>query len=142
MAKIGTCVKLTLETKELVGELSTSLATAINLIEVSSKASKRASNFEYGRIADTLSCSSIGTTDGAATEETWKALHDAAVAGTKVAVEITNYDADGTTKTVGAVNISGTALIGNITEDYPDDDRITYSCDLTFDGAITKSVNA
>jgi hypothetical protein len=142
MSKIGTCVKITLETKELVGELSTSLATAVNLIEVSSKASKRESNFEYGRIANTLSVNSIGETDGTVTTETWKDLHDAAVAGTKVAVEITNYAADGTTKVIGDVNIAGTALIGNLTEDYPDNDRITYSCDLTFDGAITKTVNA
>lgn len=138
--KVATCVKITIGANELVGELSTSLSTAVNLIEVSSKASKRSSNFEYGRVADTLSVSSIGTTDGAATEATWKYLHDAAVAATKVAVEITEYDTGGTA-VVGALSITGTALIGNITEDYPDNDRITYSCDLTFDGDITKSVN-
>jgi hypothetical protein len=142
MAKVGTCVKIKIETKELIGELSTSLATAINLIEVSSKASKRSSNFEYGRLADTLSVSSIGDTDGAASAENWEALHDAAVAGTKVPIEITNYGIDGTTEVVGDINIAGTALIGNITEDYADNDRITYSCDLTFDGDIVKTVNS
>jgi hypothetical protein len=139
--KVGTVVLITIGGNELVGELSTSLATAVNLIEISSKASGRASNFEYGRIADTVSVSSIATTNGAATEETWKALHDALVAGTKVAVVITEYDAPGGTAVVGAVNISGSALIGNLTEEIPDNDRMTYSCDLTFDGAITKSVN-
>jgi len=140
--KVGTAVLTTIDGSELVGELSSSLATAVNLIEVSSKASGRASNFEYGRIADTLSISSIATTDGTATEETWKILHDAIVAGTKVAVVITEYDAPGGTAVIGAVNIAGSALIGNLTEDIPDNDRMTYSCDLTFDGAITKTVNA
>ena len=140
--KIGTCVKITIDTDELVGELSQSLATSVNIINVSSKASKRATNVEYGRITDTLSVSSIGTTDGTATTATWKVLHDAIVAGTKVAVEITEYDSDGTTKTSGAVNITGNAVIGNLTQDAPDDDRITYSVDMTFDGAITKTTNA
>lgn len=140
--KVGTFVLITIGGKELVGELSTSLATAVNLIEVSSKQSGRASNFEYGRIADSLSVSSIATTDGSATKENWKDLHDAIVAGTKVAVIITEYDAPGGTAVSGAVKISGTALISNLTEEIPDNDRITYSCDLSFDGAITKTTNA
>lgn len=140
--KVGTVVLITIGGEELVGELSTSLSTAINLIEVSSKASARASNFEYGRIADTLSVSSIASTDGSATAVNWKTLHDAAVAGTKVAVVITEYDAPGGTPVLGAVNIAGSALIGNVTQDIPDNDRLTYSCDLTFDGAITKTVNS
>jgi hypothetical protein len=140
--KVGTVVLITIGGNELVGELSTSLATAINLIEVSSKASGRASNFEYGRVADTVSVSSIATTDGTATTETWVSLHDAAVAGTKVAIVITEYDEPGGTAVVGADNIAGNALIGNITEDIPDNDRMTYSCDLTFDGVIVKTVNA
>jgi len=140
--KIGTAVLTTIDGNELVGELSTSLATAVNLIEISSKASGRASNFEYGRIADTLSVSSIATTDGSATAESWVILHNAIVAGTKVAVVITEYDAPGGTEVVGAVNIAGSALISNLTEDIPDNDRMTYSCDLTFDGVITKTVNS
>jgi hypothetical protein len=118
------------------------MASSVNVINVSSKASKRATNVEYGRIEETLSVSSIGTTDGSATTATWDTLHDAIVAGTKPAIEITEYDADGTTKTTGAVNIAGSAVISNLTQDLPDDDRITYSVDMTFDGAVTKTVNA
>jgi len=140
--KIGTCVKITIDSDELVGELTNSLASSVNVINVSSKASKRATNVEYGRIEETLSVSSIGTTDGTATTATWKILHDAIVAATKVAVEITEYDSDGTTKTSGAVNIAGNAVISNLTQDLPDDDRITYSVDMTFDGAITLTTNA
>ena len=140
--KVGTLVLITIGGNELIGELSTSLNTVVNLIEVSSKASNRESNFEYGRIADSLSVSSIASTDGSATDTNWKTLHDAIVAGTKVAVVITEYDAPGGTAVVGAVNISGNALISNLTEEIPDNDRLTYSCDLTFDGAITKTINA
>ena len=139
--KVGTLVKIKIATKELVGELSTSLATAVNIIEVSSKASGRASNFEYGRVAETVSVSSIATTDGSATEENWKDAQAAAVAGTKVAVEITEFDSGGS-EVAGAINIAGTALLSNVTLDIPDNDRLTFSADLSFDGATTITNNA
>ena len=99
--KVGTLVLITIGGNELIGELSTSLNTVVNLIEVSSKASNRESNFEYGRISDTLSVNSIASTDGSATDTNWKTLHDAIVAGTKVAVVITEYDAPGGTAVAG-----------------------------------------
>jgi len=139
--KIGTCVKITLATKELVGELSTSLSTAVNIIEVSSKDSCNATNVEAGRVAETVSVSSIATTDGTATDENWKDAQAAAVAGTKVAVVITEYDNSGT-EVSGAINIAGTAVISNVSLDIPDNDKITFSCDLSFDGATTITTNS
>lgn len=138
--KVATYAMIKIENKFLVGELNTSISTPVNLIEVSSKASCRSSRFEYGRMSNTVSISSIGTTDGASSAETWQALHNASVSGVKVPIEFTQYDSSGAV-VGGAVNFSGTALIGNITKDHPDNDRITYSADFTFDGDIDKGSN-
>lgn len=139
--KVGTLVKIKIATKLMVGELSTSLASVANLIDISSKASERVSNFEYGRVAETVSVSSIGTTDASESAENWKDAQAAEVAGTKVAVTISEYDSDGVLKS-GAIIISGTALLSNVMLDVPDNDKITFSCDLTFDGATTVGTNA
>jgi hypothetical protein len=139
--KVATLVKIKIATKFMVGELSTSMASAVNLIEVSSKASNRASNFEYGRLAETLSVSSIATTDASIGTENWKDAQAAEVAATKVAVTISEYDSGGSLES-GAIIISGTALISNCALDAPDNDKLTFSLDLTFDGATTVATNA
>ena len=139
--KLGTCVKMTIDDKLFVGELSSNMATAVNLIELSSKESCRASNFEYGRVSESASVSSIATTDGAATTENWKDAQAAAVAGTKVAIVITELDEAGA-DVVGAIKITGSALLSNVTLDIPDNDKLTFGCDLQFDGATIISVNA
>jgi hypothetical protein len=139
--KVGTLVKIKIATKFMVGELTTSLASVANLIEISSKASNRASNFEYGRVAETVSVSSIATTDASIGTENWKDAQAAEVAGTKVAVTISEYDSDGVLVS-GAIIISGTALFSNVALEVPDNDKITFSLDLTFDGATTVATNA
>jgi hypothetical protein len=139
--KVGTLVKIKIATKLMVGELSTSINSVVNLIDISSKASGRASNFEYGRLAENVSVSSIGTTDSSESAYNWKAAQAAEVAGTKVAVTISEYDSAGDLES-GAWIITGTALISNVSFDGPDNDKLTFSCDLTFDGATTVTTNS
>lgn len=138
--KVGTLVKLKIGTIFMVGEMSSSMASVANLIEVSSKASGRASNFEYGRISETLSVSSIGSTNAAIATYNYKAALAAQVAGTKVEVAITEY----TTAPLpvsGAIMISGTVLIGSVSTENPDNDKLTFSLDMTFDGASRIETN-
>ncbi len=139
--KVATLVKIKIATRFMVGELSTSMASVVNLIEISSKASGRASNFEYGRLAETLSVSSIATTDASIGTENWKQSQAAEVAATKVAVTISEYDSGGSLES-GAIIITGTALISNVALESPDNDRLTFSLDLTFDGATSVGTNA
>lgn len=139
--KVATLVKIKIATRFMVGELSTSMASVVNLIDVSSKASGRASNFEYGRLAETLSVSSIATTDAAIGTENWKQSQAAEVAATKVAVIISEYDSVGSLES-GAIIITGTALISNVNLESPDNEKLTFSLDLTFDGATTVATNA
>ena len=139
--KVGTLVKIKIATKFMVGEMTTSLASVANLIEISSKASGRASNFEYGRVAETISVSSIATTDASEGTSNWKDAQAAEVAGTKVAVTISEYDSSAVL-VPGAIIISGTALFGNVALEVPDNDKLTFSCDLTFDGITTVATNS
>lgn len=139
--KIGTLVKIKIATRFMVGETTASMASIVNLIDISSKASGRTSNFEYGRLAETVSVSSIGTTDASESAENWKHAQAAQVAATKVAVTISEYDSDGVLVS-GAIIISGTALIGNVNQDNPDNEKLTFSLELTFDGDTTIGTNA
>ncbi len=140
--KVGTFVKIKIATKFMVGELSQSMASVVNLIDISSKASGRASNFEYGRLAETLSVSSIGTTDASESAENWKDAQAAQVAGTKVAVTISEYDSDGVLVPGAIIISSSTVLIGNVSQENPDNEKLTFSLELTFDGEVTVGTNA
>ena len=138
--KVGTLVKMKIGTIFMVGELSASMASVVNLIEVSSKASARASNFEYGRIAETLSVSSIGSTNANIATYNYKNAIAAVVAGTKIEVSMTEYTSAGA-PVAGAIMISGTCLISNIQQENPDNDKLTFSLDMTYDGLSRVETN-
>lgn len=141
MSNIGTLVKVKIGAVELIGEVSASITAACNLIDVSSKASGNQSNFEYGRVTESGSFSSLASTTASETkygyDEALQAMYDQ----TKIACEITEYDAGGS-EVVGAHKFAFTALIGNATWDIPDNDRMTFSMDISVDGKTTVTTNA
>ena len=139
--KVGTLVKIKIATKFMVGETSSNLASVANVIDISSKASNRTTNVEYGRLAETVSVSSIATTDASESAENWKDAQAAQVAATKVAVTMSEYDSSGTL-VPGALIISGSAVISNVSLDVPDNEKLTFSMDLSFDGDTTVATNA
>lgn len=138
--KVGTLVKMKIGTIFMVGEMSSSMASVAALIEVSSKASARASNFEYGRVAETLSVSSIGSTNAGIATYNFKQALAAQVAGTKIEVSITEYTT-APLPVAGAIMISGTCLISNVQQDNPDNEKLTFSLDMTFDGSSRVETN-
>ena len=138
--KVGTLVKMKIGTIFMVGEMSSTMASVAALIEISSKASGRASNFEYGRISETLSVSSIGSTNAAIATYNYKQALAAQVAGTKVEIAITEYTS-AAAPVAGAIIISGTALISNVNSENPDNEKLTFSLDMTFDGASRVETN-
>jgi hypothetical protein len=137
---VGTFMQIKVDSKLLVGEMSSSVNTACNLIDTSSKASCRASTVEYGRVIETGSVSSIASADGTEAAENWKDIQAAIVAGTKLAAIITQVDCDGV-DVVGAVNIAGNIAISNLTWDMPDNEKNTFSFDYTFDDVTVVTVN-
>ena len=141
--KIGTLVMMKIGTGILIGETSSSFTSTADAIEISSKATGRDSNFEYGRMNRTLSVSSIASTDPAATGYGFEDALAAQAAGTKVEFSLTEFsDKTGATPVAGATIVSGIALITNVAWENPDNDRITFSLDLQVDGTATVGVNS
>jgi hypothetical protein len=117
MAQNATNIILKVATKELVGELSSSLNSSVDIIDVSSKAGGRTRNILPGRVSESISFESLAD-DTNATDWGYSTAHAAMVAGTKLAFTITR----------AAVTIkSGNCYITSLTMDNPDNDRSTMS---------------
>lgn len=138
--KIGQFVQFTFGGVKLLGELSGNLASAISTIDVSSKVDGKETKLEYGaHVAETGSASSVGSSDPADTAFGYKQAKAAQYAGTKIAVVVTEYDAAGA-EVEGALKVTGTALITNVSWDIPED-AMGLSIDFAFDGKTDDSVN-
>lgn len=141
MSKIGSLVYLQVATKLLVGETSTDIAQAANIIDVSAKADGRGRGLEYGRLSTTINVSGIADTTPSATKTGIKELLDLQLAGTKVAVSIANYTSvAGTTDVTGDILFTGTALISNVQATFADDTGNTFSATLEIDGLLTTAL--
>lgn len=140
--KVGTFVyiKLGAGSAPLVGESSTSFKSAQTMIEVSSKVSGINSDFEAGRINRTISVSSIASSNPAATGYGFEEALALQLTTVKVAFLITAFTGAGN-KISGDTYISGYAHISNVNWDVPDNDKMTFSCDLQVTEAITVDVN-
>lgn len=138
---IGTFMKLKLNDKFMVGEMSSSITTAISLIDVSSKKNCRLSVAEAGRMLETGNVSSIASSDAAEAAMNWDAARALAKAGAPVSVEITQVDCTTGLPVVGAINIQGDVLISNLNLDMPDQEKMTFSCDFQFVTDLTIGAN-
>lgn len=139
----GTLVLIKVATKLLVGQNSLSYSKAATMIEVSSKTSGNHSEFESGRITETLSVSGIASTDKESTKAGYWELYDAIEAGAPVTVTFVQYsDETGTTAVVGSEQISVSCLLSNLTREDPDNAASTFSVDLQVTGDPTRSTVA
>jgi len=127
MAKNATNIILKLATKELIGEISSSINSSVDVIDVSSKASGRVRNILPGRVSENISFESLAD-DTNSTDYGYATAHAAMKAGTAVAFTITR----------DVVEIkAGTGYITSLTKDNPDNDRSTMSGTLEISGATT-----
>lgn len=141
--KKGTLVLIKVGTKLLVGQNSLSYSKVASMIEISSKTSGNHAEFVSGRIAETLAVGGIASSSKEATQAGYWELNDAIEAGAPVTVTFTEYTTEAaTTEVVGAEEISVSALVSNLSWEAPDNDAITFSCDLQITGAPTRSTNA
>lgn len=140
--KVGTFVYIKLGAGEaqLVGESSTSFKSAQTMIEISSKASGLNSDFEAGRINRTISVSSIASTDPDATGYGFEDALAAQVTGTKVAFLLTAFSGAGN-RISGDTYIAGYAHLSNVSWEVPDNDKMTFSCDLQVTETIDVDTN-
>lgn len=142
MTNVGTLVMLKLGTILLVGESSTSFKSAQTMIETSNKALGNVAAFKAGRITQTMSVSSLGSTDPTATTYGIKQALDAQVTQAVVAFVLTERtDATGATPATGAIKLSGDCLLSNVNAEFPDNDKITFSLDMQITGGTTVATN-
>lgn len=141
--KIGTRVLIKVAGGLLVGQTSISSSLAATMIEISNKLSGKASEFEYGRINETLAVEGIGSTAKEATLKGYWELRAAVNAHTKVAIVLTEYaDETAAADVVGAQELTYNALISGLDASFPDNDKITFSCNFQISGLPVEATNA
>lgn len=142
MTNVGTLVLLKIGSVLVVGESSTSFKSAQKIIETSNKTSGNDAAFVAGRITRTISVSSLASTDPSSSTYGYKAALDAQAAGSTVAFTLTEYTTSaGTTAATGAIKITGNCLISNVSVEFPDNDKMTFSLDLQVTGSVTVTTN-
>lgn len=142
MTNVGTTVFLKLGTKIVVGETSLSFKSAQTMIEKSNKTSGINASFNAGRLNQTITVSSLASTDPSATTYGYKAALDAQAALTPVAFIITEYtDSTAATVATGAIKLTGNCLISNVSVEFPDNDKMTFSLDLQVTDGTTVATN-
>ena len=127
MSKNATNIILKIATKELVGELSHSINSGVDVIDVSSKAGGRTRNILPGRVGETIPFESLAD-DTNTTDYGYSTAHSAMKDGTLVAWTITR-----STTTIK----SGNGYITSLTLDNPDNDRSTMSGTISITGATS-----
>jgi len=127
MSKNATNIILKIATKELVGELSHSINSGVDVIDVSSKAGGRTRNILPGRVGETISFESLAD-DTNTSDYGYSTAHAAMKDGTLVAWTITR-----STETIK----SGNGYITSLTLDNPDNDRSTMSGTISITGATS-----
>ena len=127
MSKNATNIILKIATKELVGELSHSINSGVDVIDVSSTAGGRTRNILPGRVGETISFESLAD-DTNTSDYGYSTAHAAMKDGTLVAWTITR-----STETIK----SGNGYITSLTLDNPDNDRSTMSGTISITGATS-----
>ena len=142
MSNVGTTVLIKVAGELLVGQTSVSSSLAATMIEISNKLSGKHSEFEYGRLNETLSVEGIGATSKEDTQKGYYELRAAVNAHEKVEVVLTNFsDETGILAVSGDETLTYQALISGLDGSWPDNDKITFSCSLQISGKPVQSTN-
>ena len=127
MAENATYIKLKIGLKVLVGELSHSINSSGDVIEVSSKASGLVRRILPGRVENNISFESLAD-DTNSTDYGYADAHAAMKAGTKLSFTII--------KGVATIH-TGEGYLSSLTKDNPDNDRSTMSGTIELNGNLT-----
>jgi hypothetical protein len=123
----------------IIGETSTSFKSAQNIIETSSKSSGNDAEFKSGRITRTMSVSSLASTDPTSTGYGFDLALAVQEQQSAISFLLTEY-ASGTPVT-GAIKLSGSAFVSNVSWEVPDNDKMTFSLDLQVSGEVAVETN-
>ena len=140
--KVGTKVLIKVASVVLVGQRATSSSMSATMIDVSNKLSGKHSEFEYGRITETLSVEGLVSTSKESTLKGYWDLRAAMNAHTKLAVVITEYaDETGAADVDGAETLTYSALVSGLDASFPDNAENSFSCNLQITGVPVQSTN-
>lgn len=130
----GTGIKLYKGTVPVANLLSNDFNFDMTIIDVSSKSSGAAAENITGRYSWSCSAESVNENDGSVgtTEVSFQDIMTDALAGTSWTVVI----GSGTT---GDPKLTGTARLANVKLTAPDNDKSTFTVDITGTGALTLS---
>jgi predicted secreted protein len=133
MGQNATYIKIQFDDTDLVGELSQSINSTADIIDVSSKATALAREILPGRVSENISFESLA--DDASADYGWAAVYAAMTAGTIVTFTIVRVDSSNV-EVPGAEIITGSGYFSSLTKDNPDNDRSTFSGTLEIDDSI------
>lgn len=123
----ATFIKVNIGAKVLIGELSNSLNSSADIIDISSKACGRTSRKLPGRVKHTLNFESLAD-DTNSSDWGYGDAHAAQVAGTLVGFTI---------KRSNVTLATGSGYITSLTKDNPDNDKSTFSGTISVTGGLT-----
>ena len=137
MGQNATYIKIQFGNTDLVGELSQSISSTADIIDVSSKATGLTREVLPGRVSENISFESLA--DDASADYGWASVYAAMIAGTLVTFTIVRVDG-ANAEVVGAEKITGSGYFSSLTKDNPDNDRSTFSGTLEIDDEMTVGV--
>ena len=127
MAENGTFIKIKIGVKELVGELSNSIASTADVINASSKKSGYVSRKLPGRVTNSLSFESLAD-DTNLTDYGWSDAHAAMKARTLLSFTVV--------KGVTTIH-TGSGILSSLTKSDPDNATSTMTGTIEIKGNLT-----
>lgn len=135
MAQNATFIKLKIDGDVLIGEISSSIGSTVDIIDASSKASGRAREILPGRVGENISFESLADDTNVA-DYGYGTAYAAMAAGTKIDFELVRVD-ETDTQIDPSQQITGSGYISSLTLDNPDNDRSTMSGTIEIDDEAT-----
>lgn len=133
----ATFVKLKIATKELIGEVSHSFNSSVDVIDISSKAGGRTRSLLPGKVTENISFESMAD-DSNGTDYGYSDAHTAMKAGTSVAFSIIRVDT-ANAQVNPSLQQSGNGYITSLTRNAPYNDKATFSGTIEVSGDTTNS---
>ena len=134
MGQNATFIKLKIDDDFLIGELSSSISSSVDVIDVSSKASGRVREILPGRVSENISFESLAD-DTNLTDYGYSKAYAAMEAGTKIKFELIRVD-ELNNQVDSSQQTTGSGYITALTLDNPDNDRSTMSGTIEVDDEI------
>lgn len=134
MAQNANYIKVKIGALDFIGELSSSVNSAVDAINTSSKAGGRERTLLPGRISENISFESLAD-DTNTTDYGYDDAYTAMAAGTSVSFTIYRVDSEDA-QVNPSLQITGSGYISSLTLDNPDNDRSTMSGTIEVDGDL------